>query len=180
MYTLEIPETEFFDERKSEFILVKASSIKMEHSLVSISKWESTWKKPFLSKGNKTYAETIDYFKCMTITQNVDPRVYDAITPKQIKEIENYINANFTATTFNNKNNKKSNKLITSELIYYWMTELNIPMECQKWHFSRLMTLIEVCNLEKTPKKKKRNNRDTLNRYAAINAARRQATGSKG
>lgn len=175
-----IPETELFDEKTNTFINVSKTTLKLEHSLVSISKWESKWKKPFLGKEQKTQEESTDYIKCMTITQNVDPFIYSVIPSSEINKITEYINDPMTATTFNNKQKApKKNTVITAEIVYYWMTELNIPFSCEKWHFNRLLTLIEVCNVKKTPPKKM-NKRDILSRNAALNAARRQATGSTG
>ena len=175
-----IPETELFDESTNSFIIVNKTTLKLEHSLVSISKWESKWKKPFLGKEQKTQEESTDYIKCMTITQNVDPFIYSVIPSSEINKITEYINDPMTATTFNNKQKApKKNTVITAEIVYYWMTELNIPFSCEKWHFNRLLTLIEVCNVKKTPPKKM-NKRDILSRNAALNAARRQATGSTG
>ena len=135
--------------------------------------------KPFLSKEPKTAAETIDYIKCMTITQNVNPKVYNSLTAENIEQINNYIDEPMTATTFSETNNTRSREIITSELIYYWMFSLNIPMECQKWHLNRLLTLIRVCNIKNTPPKKM-SRRDIMSRNAALNAARRKKLNSKG
>lgn len=135
--------------------------------------------KPFLSKEPKTAAETIDYIKCMTITQNVDPKVYNSLTNKNIEDINKYIDEPMTATTFSEVTNTKSREIITSELIYYWMFSLNIPMECQKWHLNRLLTLIRVCNIKNQPPKKM-SRREIMNRNAALNAARRKKLNSTG
>lgn len=135
--------------------------------------------KPFLVKDPKTVAETIDYIKCMTITQNVDPLVYNSLTNENIEEINHYIDLPMTATTFREDNSPKSREIVTSELIYYWMISLNIPMECQKWHLNRLLTLIRVCNVKNSPPKKM-SRRELANRNAALNAARRKKLNSKG
>lgn len=179
MLTIVVPDTEMFDERTNEFITSKKQTLQLEHSLVSLSKWESKWKKPFLTKNEKTIDETIDYIKCMTITQNVDPIIYKCLSKENINEINQYISDPMTATTFNDANNKTNREIITSELIYYWMVSLNIPMECQKWHLNRLLTLIRVCNIKNTPPKKM-NKRDIMNRNAALNAARKKRLGTKG
>ncbi len=182
MLQLIIPATEFWDEVKEEFITVdKEQTLQLEHSLVSISKWESKWHKPFLIKGEKTTEEVIDYIKCMTISPNIKPEVYDHLTKSNIDTINEYIENPYTATTFynNDTNNSTSREQITSELIYYWMISLNIPMECQKWHINRLLTLIRVCNIKNTPPKK-RSRKDIMNQYAALNAARRKQLNSKG
>lgn len=180
MLVITIPAVEMFDERTQEFISTKEQTLQLEHSLVSLSKWESKWCKAFLSKDEKSLEETIDYIKCMTITQNVDPNVYSRLSRSNIEEINNYISAPMTATTFYGDTQKGSNKeTVTSELIYYWMISLNIPMECQKWHLNRLLTLIRVCNIKNSPPKKM-SKREIMSRNAALNAARRKQLNSKG
>ena len=181
MLTITIPAIEGFDDEKQEFIiLVKEQTLQLEHSLVSLSKWESKWCKPFLSKDDKTLEETLDYIKCMTITQNIKPDVYNRLSKQNIEEINNYIAAPMTATTFYGDNQKgRGKETITSELIYYWMIALNIPMECQKWHLNRLLTLIRVCNVKNAPPKK-RSRREITNQYAALNAARRKQLNTNG
>ena len=170
MLQIVIPGQEFWDEQKQEFINTKEQVLQLEHSLISLSKWESKWCKVFLSKQEKTQEETIDYIKCMTITPNVDPEVY----------IEDYIAAPMTATYFSSDNaGKSSREQVTSELIYYWMIALNIPFECQKWHLNRLLTLIKVCNIKNQPPKKM-SKREIMSRNAALNAARRQQLNTKG
>ena len=180
MLVITVPATEMFDDSKQEFIQVKEQTLQLEHSLVSLSKWESKWNKAFFSKEPKTANETIDYIKCMTITQNVKPEVYTRLTNKNIDDINKYIEAPMTATTFSNiSQNGGSSEVVTSELIYYWMIALNVPMECQKWHLNRLLTLIRVCNIKNTPPKKM-NRREIMSRNAALNAARRKQLKSKG
>lgn len=180
MLTITIPATEEFDEIKGEFVYSKEQTLQLEHSLISISKWESKWCKPFLTNKPKTHEETVDYIRCMTVTQNVKPEVYYSLTEENIKAVYAYINAPMTATTFSEAGSKKTNKEVTtSELIYYWMVALQIPFECQKWHLNRLITLIRICNIKNQPSKKK-STRDTLNSYAALNAARRAKLNSKG
>ena len=174
---------EMWDERTQQFIYTKATkeqTLMLEHSLVSLSKWESKWCKAFLTKQAKTEEETIDYIKCMTITQNVDPDIYSRLTKENYKEIEEYIAAPMTATYFSeNKNGKVNKETVTSELIYYWMIALNIPFECQKWHLNRLLTLVRVCNVKNEPPKKQ-SRREIMSRNAALNAARRKQLNSKG
>lgn len=184
MFTLTFPSEEKYDDDKQEFVYYKAATINLEHSLVSMSKWESKWCKPFLSKEPKTYEESIDYFKCMTITQNVDPEVYKRITPEQAKQINEYIDAPMTATWFTKSEEakargKRSSEQVTSEIIYYWMVALQIPFECQKWHLNRLLTLIKVCNIKNEPKKKMPK-AEVMSKNKALNAARRASLGTKG
>ena len=180
MLTITIPATEEFDEVKGEFVYTKEHTLQLEHSLISISKWESKWCKPFLAKGDKTFEETIDYIKCMTLNKNVSDEVYGCLTQSNVAAINEYIGAPMTATTFSgNERGKKSNEQITSELVYYWMIALNIPFECQKWHINRLLTLIRVCNIKNQPPKKM-SKRELMSRNTALNAARRQQMNTKG
>jgi len=180
MLTITIPATEEFDEIKGEFIYVKEQTLQLEHSLISISKWESKWCKSFLSKQDKTHEEVIDYVKCMTLNPSVNDNVYDCLSQENIKAINDYISAPMTATYFSeDKNGKKNREVITAELIYYWMIALNIPFECQKWHLNRLLTLIRVCNVKNAPPKKM-SKRDIMSRNAALNAARRKQLNTKG
>ena len=180
MLTITIPERELWDEEREELVSVKEQTLQLEHSLVSLSKWESKWKKPFLTKEDKTPEETIDYIRCMTLTPNVKPEVYKCLTHDNITKINNYISDPMTATTINMHGLSKGGKeIVTSELVYYWMVALNIPFECQKWHLNRLITLIQVCNVKNTPPKKM-SKRDIMSRNAALNAARRKKYNSKG
>lgn len=180
MLRVTIPATELWDDSKQEFVNIKEQTLTLEHSLVSLHKWESKWCKPFLSQVDKTYEETIDYIKCMTLTQNVKPEVYACLTKKVVEEIYNYIQAPMTATTFSeDKSRKKNREQITAELIYYWMIALNIPFECQKWHLNSLLTLIRVCEIKNQPPKKM-SPREIMSRNAALNAARKKQYNTKG
>lgn len=179
MLKIDVPDTELYNSEKGEFVQIKGQTLVFEHSLVSISKWEARFHKPFLSS-DKSREELIEYVKYMTITQNVNDDVYLCMTEDVFKQISDYIEDPMTATWFSeDKNDSKNDKAITSELIYYYMTALNIPFECQKWHFNRLLTLIKVCSEENKPKKKMKKS-DITKRYAAINAKRRKALKSKG
>lgn len=174
---------EEFDEENNEFIYTIVSeeqTLELEHSLVSLSKWESKWCKPFISTKDKTDAETLDYIKCMTLTENVDPGVYARLTDSNIDEIQRYINAPMTATTFSDDGkNKGGREIVTAEIIYYWMIALTIPFECRFWHLNQLITLIRVCNIKnQTPKKMGK--KDIMSRNAKLNAARRQKLKSRG
>lgn len=180
MLNITIPEQELYDEENNEFINLPEKTICLEHSLVSVSKWESKWKKPFLSKEPKTVEETIDYIKCMTITQNVDEKSYNYLSKKNIEDINKYIDDSMTATTFyDTRKNTSRQENITSELIYFWMISLNIPMECQKWHLNRLLTLIKICNI-KNDSGKKMSRSEINSRNAALNAARRKKLNTRG
>ena len=180
MLQITIPATELWDEQKQEFVNLKEQTLQLEHSLVSLKKWESKWHKPFLSKDKKTDEEVLDYVKCMTITQNVDPMTYKYLTPDNVKQIEEYIQNPMTATVFSeDKNGKNNREIITAEIIYYWMVALQIPPEYQKWHLNQLLTLIRVCNIKNAPPKK-RSKKDIMSQNAALNAARRKRLNSKG
>ena len=179
MLRLVVPAVEQFDEIKNEFITTRGIILTLEHSLVSLSKWESKWCKPFLSKEIKTEEETRDYIVCMTITQNVPSEVYEHLDHSLIKVIDDYIGSPMTATIITNKTTQRNREVITSELIYYWMIALNIPFECQKWHLNRLLTLINVCSIKNTPAKKM-SRREVMSRNAELNAARRRALNTSG
>jgi hypothetical protein len=181
MLKLTIASIETYDEVKNEFLHTKEYNLQLEHSLVSLSKWESKWCKSFLKKEEKTIEESIDYIRCMTLTQNVDPEAYNYLTQKNLDEVTSYIEAPMTATTFSKEENQKSinRTTITAEIIYYWMVALNIPFECQKWHLSRLLTLINVCNIKNQPPKK-RSRHEVMSRNAALNAANRNKYNSRG
>jgi len=183
MLPIKIKETELFDEKNSSFIKIKEQVLHLEHSLISLQKWESKWKKPFLSTmKNRTEEEALDYIKCMTINPNViDENVYKALTANDLKEISRYINDPFTATTFSDggQNPSEKKEIITAEIIYYDMIAMNIPQEYRKWHLNQLLTLIQVCSIKsQTPKKMSKN--QIARENAARNAARRKALNSKG
>ena len=182
MLRLEIQMTpEKWDEKNEVFIEPKIQVLNLEHSLVSLSKWESKWCKPFITKQDKTVEETIDYIKCMTLTQNVSPDVYTHLTNQNIDQVNKYINAPMTATWFSEdkKNASTNREQITSELIYYWMITLGIPFECQKWHLNRLLTLIRVCDVKNQPKKKM-SKKEIISRNRALNEARKKKLNTKG
>lgn len=179
MLTITIPAIEQYDDAKEEFVSSKAHTIQLEHSLVSLSKWEAKWLKPFLSKEEKTMAQSIDYIKCMTVTQNVDPNVYLNLSRENLSMVSNYIESTMTATTINAEKTNGSREVVTSELIYYWMIALSIPFECQKWHLNRLLTLINVCDIKNRPPKKM-NKKEAMSRNKALNAARRKSANTTG
>ena len=183
MITVQIPETELYNEATGRFMQVKGITIQLEHSLISLSKWESKWHKPFIATKDKTHEEFIDYLRCMTLTKNVDPNAYYAIPGKTMTEISNYINDPMTATTFTKNQNEKDpmgkNKIVTAEIIYYYMVTLGIPVEFERWHLNRLLTLIKVVSIKNTPPKKM--SRDAvLARNSKLNRARRARSGSRG
>lgn len=182
MLTIEIPESEDYDQRTDIFTYYPAQTVSFEHSLVSLSKWESKWKKPFLSEVEKTAEETLDYLRCMTISKNVDQRIYDRIarSPAIMRRINEYIGDPMTATTFTeDKNQKRNREIVTSEIIYYWMIACEIPFECQKWHLNRLLTLVRVCSIKNQPQKKMSKG-EIMRQNSALNAARRKAHGTRG
>ena len=181
MLLLKVPlGPEQWDEEKQEFVEPKYQTLQLEHSLVSLSKWESKWHKSFLAKNDKTDEELLDYIKCMTITQNVDPEIYMHLTMDNIKEINAYIDNPMTATTFSDrKTGKSSREIVTSELVYYWMIALNIPFKCEKWHLNRLLTLVRVCEVKNAPPKK-RSKKEILSSNAALNAARKKQLNTRG
>lgn len=182
MLKLVVPATEVYDEELEKFRTYPERTLTLEHSLVSISKWEAKWCKPYLNS-TLTPEESRDYVKCMTLTQNVPDDVYLRLTPQNIRDIDAYISAPMTATVVNNSEIKKKpvfgkGQIITSEVIYGWMVAFRIPSEYQKWHLSRLMMLIEVCNAQQNPKKKSK--KQTAKDYSRINKERLQKYGTKG
>ncbi len=180
MLQITIPSSEFWDDTTETFIEIKGRTLQLEHSLVSISKWESKWNKSFLNSNDKTDEQIIDYVRCMTITPNVNPDIYLNLGSDNIQKINDYINAPMTATTFRNMNENKPNReVVTSELIYYWMITFNIPFECEKWHINRLLTLVRVCSVKNQPPTK-RSKSEVMRSNAAINAARRKKWNTKG
>ena len=182
---------ELWDDEKNEFVETAGISLVLEHSLISISKWEAKWHKPFLSDKAKTDEEMLDYIRCMTMTQNVKPEVFKNLPPDVIEEVNQYIGDPMSATTFQDNRPpeqrggmKKKEEIITSELIYYWMIAYQIPFDCQKWHLTRLMNLIKICGIkaeEQDPKAKNRMSRkEILSRNAQLNAARRKQLHTSG
>lgn len=191
MLEIKIRAKEGFNNSTQEFVNTKEIVLCLEHSLVSVSKWEAKYKKPFISDDKKTEEETKDYIKFMTVTQNVDPIVYNLLSKDELKRINDYIDSPATATKFYENKivegiggpKKRKNETITSELIYYWMISFQIPFECQKWHLNRLLTLIRICSIkekEQNGKGGKMSKRDILSQNNALNAARRMRMKSKG
>lgn len=188
MLELQIGARDGWDESKEEFVKIPPiATLQLEHSLISISKWESKWHKPFLQTADSlSNEEILDYIKCMTVSPgNVKDEVYDKLTSQNVNDIISYIQNPMTATWFSEENKpKRSKETITSELIYYWMVALQIPFECQKWHINRLLTLIRVCNAkndESMPNKKnKMSKRELMSRNAALNAQRKAKLNTKG
>lgn len=178
--TITIPGKELYDPAANKFIIIKEKTIQLEHSLLSIARWESKWHKPFLSRDEKTKEEMLDYVRCMTLTQNVDPKAYYALGRSNMEKILEYIQDPSTATTIKKRDMRPSREIITNELVYYWMTALNIPFDpCEKWHFQRLMTLIEVCSIKQQPSKKIPHG-EAARQRASLNAARRAKYGTRG
>lgn len=179
MLELVVPKSEQYDDDSGCFITTKEQTLRLEHSLVSLSKWEAKWHKPYLSTKSKTVEEQIDYVRCMTLTQNVDPNVYTAITPQLLAVVKDYIEDSMTATTLEGTerppgegNRDGGDHLLLDDLP-------PIPFECQKWHLNRLMTLINVCRA-KTGPQKKMSQKDIFAQNRALNAARRKRGNTRG
>ena len=183
MLPIVIPEGKLFDQRTQRFIKTERVTLELEHSLLSLSLWEMKWKKPFLNP-DKSYKmsteQIIDYIRCMTLN-DVDPNVYYRLTPQNIKKVMDYIEDPMTATiiTEHDKQSKKGMKVLTNEVIYYYMSELNIPFSCETWHLNRLLTLIRVAAIEKQPPKKMCR-RDQLSQQRALNEARKMKHHTRG
>lgn len=178
MITVNIPECECYDEVNNKFITFPSVKLRLEHSLISISKWESRWEIPFLSKREKTDAQLSDYIQCMSIDNNISEEVFFRIPVSEIERINTYINSKQTAIEF--LDDKQSGKTLTSDMIYYWMICFNIPFECSKWHLNRLLALIKVCDIENNKHSKKRNPKELYSRNRALNEARKAKYNTKG
>lgn len=181
MLHIVVPANEYFDEDRQEFFSTKEQTLVMEHSLISISKWEAKWKKPYFSE-DKTDEEVLDYLRCMTITpQKIDPVIYKMLSKDNVDKITAYINDPMTATTIvDQQKSSRRKQVVTSELIYYWMIAQNIPIEFEKWHINRLLTLIRVCSIKNDPNPKKMSKSSIAKQNRAINAARKAKYKTRG
>ena len=180
MLEIEIPSSEYFDDSNQIFVNVEPTILHLEHSLLSVSKWEEKWEVPFLSNKEMTFKQSIDYVQCMSLDDKVPSIVYRSLTAENFSQIEAYMNKKATATWFNDaKKAPRSREIITSEIIYYWMITLGIPKEFEKWHLNRLLTLIKVCNIKNSPPKKMTKS-EIMQRNKAINAARKKRLGTSG
>lgn len=178
MLELIIPGAECFNEATSEFYQEADTVLRLEHSLYAIAMWEAKWKKPFLGareKDRKTVIEFEDYVRCMTLNQDdVNPLIYKTLRQEDYERIKEYMTDSMTATWFReDPNQRPSREIVTSELVYYWMVALEIPFECQYWHFNRLMTLIRIASIKSQPSKKM-SQADILRQNHAANLARRK------
>lgn len=179
MLEITVSANEVYDPKTNRFFDIPPCTLTLEHSLISIAKWESKWKVPYLNT-NKTAEQTLDYIRCMVVGQVKDERVFSFLSASDISKIQSYMEDSMTATTFSKSSKGTSTKkAITAESLYCRMFEHNIPMECQKWHLNRLFTLIKVCDLEKGPSSKM-NKRQTAAYYAEQNALRRSKYKSRG
>jgi hypothetical protein len=171
---------ELFDEESETFTTTTTTVVDLEHSLVSLSKWESKHEKPFLSKTEKSNEELFDYIKAMIVDDSIDPEVLNRCSPKNLEEIQEYINSSQSATTFGKMPERKGlGETITSELVYYWMVAYTIPFECERWHLNRLFSLIRICNVKNSPQKKV-SRQELAQRNRELNAQRRAQLGTKG
>jgi hypothetical protein len=180
MLTIIVPGVEMFDDEYQEFVTKDDIVLELEHSLASLSKWESIYEKPFLGEVPKSSDELLGYIKAMTLTLNVSEKVFHKLSQDNINEINTYLDSKMTATWFSDSPNApKTREIITSELIYYWMTVFNIPFECETWHLNRLFTLIRICNI-KQAKPKKMSRSEIASRNRELNAQRKAQLGSTG
>lgn len=180
MLTVIVPDGEYFDEKTEEFVNLPGHKLHLEHSLVSLSKWESFWEKPFLNNQDRTDEETLSYIEMMSLDEPFPREVLPRLTKAHIQQITTYINRKMTATTFNESPNKApSREIITSEILYYWMIKFGIPFECQHWHLERLLTLIKVVSHKESPQKKM-SRAEVAARNRALNEQRLKQLGTTG
>lgn len=179
MLTIVIPGSETITD-DNEIITWPETVVQLEHSLISISKWEAKFKRPYLKPGDeKTAKEVFEYIKMMCLTEGITDRQWSSLSPENVQQIKEYIEDSQTATTFSEKQKKaKSREIITSELIYCWMVQQQIPFECQYWHLNRLLTLINVVSIKNQPPEKQ-NPMDSIRRTQELNKARRAANVKK-
>ena len=183
MISITIPKSEVYDNKKNVFYRVdKPITLQLEHSLISVQKWESKWGKSFLGTKKKTQEEAIDYIRCMCITPNVKDEVFYCIPAKESDRIAKYIEAPMTALVFRGGGNgaPRKREVVTADIIYYWMISYNIPSEYRKWHLNQLLTLIQVFNEKNAPKKKRRSRMEILNDYKSINERNKALFNTKG
>lgn len=173
-------EGELWNESTESFITVKPTILHLEHSLLSISKWEQKYHKAFLSNRKKTFEETDYYIKCMTITKNVSDNVYKVLTEEDYKRIDEYMNNPMTAAWFWDDDQKGNNTPTPCEVLYYSMLSYGIPMECEKWHVNRLIALIRTFNTKNGGDKKKLSNGEIMRRNKAINERRKREMNTSG
>jgi hypothetical protein len=169
---------EYFDENTNEYF-TETFELELEHSLASLSKWESFFCKPFLNSKDKSGEELLHYVRDMVLTLEVPEEVFSRLSDENIKQINEYLNAPMTATWFNDKAAPPNREIITAEVIYYWMVASNIPFECEYWHLNRLFALIKTVNAKNAPKKKMSRN-ELAARNAALNAQRKAELGTSG
>lgn len=180
MLTIIIKGAELFDEQTSTFNTLDDTTIELEHSLLSLSKWESKYKIPFLNSVDKTGEQIFGYIQAMVMTPNLDPDVLYHLSKENIAQIQEYIDSSESATTFGRMPERRGpGEVITSELIYFWMVSFQIPFECETWHLNRLFSLIRICNIKNT-KQKPMSRNELAQRNAAINAERRKQLGTSG
>ena len=179
MLIINVALAEDFNEETNEFQISKSYKLRLEHSLVSLSKWESFYEKPFLSNTNKTSEETLFYVECMSLDEETPPEAFENLSDSDVSKINNYIASKNTATSFSEEKTSASKEVVTSEIIYHWLIAFNIPFEVQHWHLNRLLTLIQVCNRKNAPQKKMSRS-ELLKRQRELNEARRAKYGTSG
>jgi len=180
MLKLIIPQEESFDEATNRFVVTKATILEFEHSLASLSKWESTFERPFLSNDKKSSEEVIAYVEMMLLTPDVSVETLESLTQVHYDKINQYISSKQTATTINEvRKGGRGGEVITAEIIYYWMVSMGIPFECQYWHLNRLLMLIKVINRKNEPSRKLGRN-EAARKQRELNEQRRAQFNTRG
>ena len=179
-----VPKSEVYDEENDIFYEIKNEvTLVMEHNLIAISRWESKFHKPYLTKDTKTNEEILYYLECMTITKGVESYVYRCIPKSELLRITEYINDPMTGTTVRESPYAKKQgkeEIQSAELLYYYMFKLGIPKECENWHLNRLMTLMKVYGAKDEKPDGKASRSELIARNRAINARNRSKYHSKG
>ena len=188
-----VPKREYFDNRTQEFITIGEQRIppirlQLEHSLKSIARWEAKWHRSFIGRENLSGEELLDYVKCMTINRQEDPKIYDYLTQEDVLRIIDYMQDQQSAWEISSKKKTKKGKkggTDTSESIYYAMIQFGVPMECENWHFNRLMALLDYCDckggsVSGAGGPAKRSQKEIMEMYRAMNEKNRKKYNSRG
>jgi hypothetical protein len=172
MLTITVLGEEHWDQENEKFVYPDSFKLELEHSLVSLSKWESKWEVPFLGEKPKTTEMVLDYIECMILTPDPPADWISKLSKENIEEITAYFDSKQSATWFNDHHPEpKTGETITSELVYYWLDICDIDWQAQYWHLNRLLTLVKIHTV-KQAKPKPMSRSEMLRRRRALNKQR--------